>query len=434
MNLVKGPNALAGFALGVVTTVAFAALWDARAGRSSALGRDGFREALDTVLERYVDPVNEPELLAGALDHVVAGLDPHSHYLTADERKALRRRSRGGHTGLAVVMHTGDCDTALGSRTRPCRRAPRPAVGQPASPARLVRWLEVVAVEPGSPADEAGISPGDHILELRDRPVADLSSQIEVDASLVGSVGESISLRVQRRSDPKPQRVELRLSPKSSEPIKATLVEGGDGRKVAHVLVRAFRSGTGERVKKALASLERSAGASGVSGIVLDVRSNPGGEVDEALVVADLFVAGGILTRTRGRGGRVLREEKAHAVGTDERTPLVVLQDRHSASAAELLAVALSEHGRATLVGERSYGKGTVQEVHGLPDGSLLTLTIARYHSPRDHVIEGRGVAPDVRVQTPGAPGSSPDRGLEAALRVLGAALDEPSSAPRTER
>jgi carboxyl-terminal processing protease len=407
IKAVRGPKALGGFALGVVTTLAFAALWDAHAGGRSKLARDGFQEALDTVFERYVEPVNEPDLLAGALEHVVAGLDPHSHYLSADERATLRRKARGGHSGLAVVMHTQDCDSE-----RPCHDAKRAA-----------RWLEVIAVESGSPADKAGIAPGDHILELRNRSIEQLSSQLEADTLLLGAVGETMAMRVQRRGEPAPERMQLRLSAATSKTVRAHLVDAGDDRKVAHVIIRAFRSGTGEQVKKTLASLERAAGTSGLAGIVLDVRGNPGGEVDEALVVADLFIAGGILTRTRGRGGRILREEKAHANGTNDHTPLVVLQDRHSASAAELLSVALAEHGRAKIVGERSYGKGTVQEVHGLPDGSVLTLTIARYHSPKDHLIEGRGVAPDVRVQNPSAPGSGSDpgsdRGIEAALRAV---------------
>jgi carboxyl-terminal processing protease len=407
IKAVRGSKALGGFALGVVTTLAFGALWDAHAGGRSKLARDGFQEALDTVFERYVEPVNEPDLLAGALEHVVAGLDPHSHYLSADERATLRRKARGGHSGLAVVMHTQACDSE-----QPCHGAKRAA-----------RWLEVIAVESGSPADKAGIAPGDHILELRNRSVEQLSSQLEADTLLLGAVGETMAMRVQRRGEPTPERMQLRLSAATSKTVRAHLVDAGGDRKVAHVVIRAFRSGTGEQVKKTLASLERAAGAPGLAGIVLDMRGNPGGEVDEALVIADLFIAGGILTRTRGRGGRILREEKAHANGTNDHTPLVVLQDRHSASAAELLSVALAEHGRAKIVGERSYGKGTVQEVHGLPDGSVLTLTIARYHSPKDHLIEGRGVAPDIRVQNPGAPGSGfdpgSDRGLEAALQAV---------------
>lgn len=408
MKKVKGRNALGGFALGVATTlgavVGLSGIGDAEAVERSSFGREGFHEALDAVLDRYVDPVDEPRLLARGLKHVVAGLDPHSHYLTAKERKALRRRARGGRSGLAVMMKT-DADVASKGRTR---------------------RLEVVAVETGSPAAGADIEAGDHILAVRGHEVEDLLSQAEAEALLLGAVGERIEITVQRRKDPAPRTLQLELSAHHADRMGAELVEVGAGKKVAHVIIEAFRRGTGQRVKKALASLERAAGARGLSGIVLDVRGNPGGEVDEALIVADLFVDDGVLTRTRGRGGRILREEKAHAAGTDERTPLVVLQDRHSASASELLAVALSEHGRATVVGERSYGKGTVQEVRGLPDGSVLTLTIARYYSPQDRVIDGLGVAPDVRVEDLDPAGRKGNRGLEAAIDALGLGARSP--------
>jgi carboxyl-terminal processing protease len=128
-----------------------------------------------------------------------------------------------------------------------------------------------------------------------------------------------------------------------------------------------------------------------------------------------LFVAHGILTRTRGRGGRILREELAHDAGTDADTPLVVVQDRHTASAAELLTAALRDNGRAKSVGERSYGKGTVQEVLGMPDGSVLKLTIARYFSPKDTAIDGVGVAPDVELSL-----VQRTRAVDEALAVLG--------------
>ena len=136
--------------------------------------------------------------------------------------------------------------------------------------------------------------------------------------------------------------------------------------------------------------------------------------MDEALVLADRFVARGTLVRLRGRGGRLLREDRARARGTDTTTPLAVVLDRRSASAAELLAAALQDHGRARIVGERSFGKGTVQEIYGLPDGSALSVTVARYTSPKDRVVDGVGVAPDVWVE----PGADP---LAAALDQIAA-------------
>lgn len=345
------------------------------------------------MLDRYIEPVDGSALLAAALEHIVGGLDEHSHFLTAKQRKAMRDRAKGGSVGLSVHLRS-------------------------AGPG-AERGLEIVGVMPGSSADAAGLEPGDRILSVNGHQATSLSNQFEAEACLAGSVGELIAMRVQRARDPAPRKLELELEAPPKELVTGRLlaVTSPDGRehKVALVHLRAFRAGVGEAVKNKLARLRRVAGRDGVAGIVLDLRANPGGAVDEALVVADLFVADGILTRTRGRGGVILREERAHEAGTDRDTPIVVLQDRYTASAAELLTAALRGNGRAKSVGERSYGKGTVQEVLGLPDGSVLKLTIARYFSPKDEVIDGVGLKPDVAVSTS-------DRGkvLDEGLAVLG--------------
>jgi carboxyl-terminal processing protease len=281
------------------------------------------------------------------------------------------------------------------------------------------RELEVVGVLPGSAAARSGLAPGDHILEIDGLEVARLLSQVEAEAKLGGEVGEAIALRVQRRHGAKPERLDLVLDEAPRELLAAELVAvataDGAERRAAVIGLRGFGKGVGEAFKQRLEQLRRAAGPGGLAAVVLDLRGNPGGEVDEALVVADMFVAEGILTRTRGRGGRILREELAHDVGTDTDTPLVVLQDRHTASAAELLTAALRDNGRAKSVGERSYGKGTVQEIMGLPDGSVLKLTIARYFSPKDAAIDGVGVVPDVELSI-----VQRVKAVDEALAVLG--------------
>lgn len=361
--------------------------------RGARFDRETFEQALDAVLERYVEPVDDSVLLTRALKGIVGGLDGHSHFLTADERKALRDQPKDGATGLTVHLHT------------------IPGGGD--------RVLEVVGVRPGSPAAKAGLAPGDHVLEVGDADVGRVLSQIEAEARLTGEVGDVVALRVQRRDAAEPERIDLRLVATARDRLQGELLAvtnaGGRPARVARLRVRVFRRGVGDGVKRELARLRRAAGPDGLAAIILDLRGNPGGEVDEALVVADLFVADGILTRTRGRGGRILREERAHEAGTDTSTPLVVLQDRHSASAAELLTAALRDNGRAQSIGERSYGKGTVQEIMGMPDGSVLKLTIARYFSPSDQVIDGVGLDPDVPLSA-----SQRARAVDEALRVLG--------------
>jgi carboxyl-terminal processing protease len=384
-----------GFTLGAVTMAAAQAWWttpEAGAG-GRTLNRAGFDAALQTVIDRYVDPVEASPVLTETLKRVVSGLDPYSHYLTADERQTLRDRNKGGTAGMAVSLHRGEAG-------------------------RKPAWLEVTAVLPGSPAEKAGLTSGDRILAIRGQEVAYMLSQAEVETLLAGADGDTLELAVQRRQDPAPIAAQLVLTGHPKNLVEAKLVDHG-GRKFAHMRIRAFRAGTGDLFKRQLKELRRSAGKADIAGVIVDVRGNPGGDVPEAVMIADMFVPSGVLVRTRGRGGQILREERAHPAATDDAVPLVVLQDRRSASASELLAVALQDHGRARVVGERSFGKGTVQDVIGMSDGSLLTLTIARYFSPKDRLIDGNGVEPDVRVDLPPlAPGSA-DAGLQAALTQL---------------
>jgi carboxyl-terminal processing protease len=275
--------------------------------------------------------------------------------------------------------------------------------------------LEVTAVLPDSPAQRAGLQPGDHLLKIGGEEVAFLLSQAEAEALLLGSDGETIELTVQRRSDPAPASATLVLTGQPGKVVDGYLVERS-GRKLAHLRVRAFRSGTADLVKRNLKELRRAAGTE-LAGVILDLRGNPGGDVHEAVMIADMFVSEGVLVRTRGRGGNILREERAHPDGSDTDVALVVLQDHGSASASELLAVALQDHGRARVVGERSYGKGTVQDVIGMHDGSQLTLTIARYFSPKDRLIDGNGVEPDLLA--PSVLSNGIDVALESALTEL---------------
>ncbi len=386
------------FALGAVCMWAAQTLWppaEAEAG-SHALSRSGFDAALRTVLERYVDPVDASPVLTEALKRVVSGLDTYSHFLTADERAEIRQRSLGGSTGMEMQLH----------RAEPG--------------ARKLAWLEISAVFPSSPAERLGLRPGDQILKIRGHDVGFLMSQAEAAALLLGPDGETIELTVQRRGEPTPTAASIVLAGAPKNLVDARVVEHA-GRKFAHLKIRAFRAGAADRVKRSLKELNRSVGGN-LAGVVLDLRGNPGGDVPEAVMIADMFITTGVLVRTRGRGGQILREERAHPEGSDSTLPLVVLQDQRSASASELLAVALQDHGRARVVGERSYGKGTVQDVIGLHDGSLLTLTIARYFSPKDRLIDGNGVEPDVRVALPPGEPNGPDLGLQAALGDLGLA------------
>lgn len=387
---------LAGFALGVGTTALVQALIWPQAEARGRLEREAFVRAVDTVIERHVDPVDADAAYARGLQAMVEGLDDHSHYLTRDERRALTRRTRRG-VGPGLALHYARTDDDV--------------------------RVEIAAVRPDSPAAAEHLAPGDVVLEIAGRPVESLSSSAEADALLTGREGAFVELVVQRRDAPRPAVISLELARAKDARLVTSRVRrrpSGDGEALFGIVeIRAFDAGVGAAVKRAVQELQHATDGA-LAGIVLDVRGNPGGRVDEALVVADLFVASGILTRTRGRGGVIAREERAHRAGTDTDLPLVVLQDRYSASASELLSVALQEHGRAAVVGERSYGKGSVQEVMGLADGSQLTLTTARYFSPRDRRIDGQGVTPDVHVTI----GAAEARGRVGGTAHADAALD----------
>lgn len=387
-----------GFALGVVCTlVATAALEPGlRAASAPRLDRAGFDQAVEAVFSRYYEPVDEAALLSAGLSAMLGELDPHSHFLSAADRKALRRHKHSGETGLAVAM-----------RTEAASRA---------------RRLEVLAVAPDSPAAREGLRPGDAVVEIAGKSVDALASQREAELLLVGAIGDEVALLVQPVDGNGPRAVELVLARPSTKMLETAVVRDEAGRSYVHVVLRRFGAESGDAFKRAIEARRHALGKD-LAGIVIDLRGNPGGEVGEALVIADTFVADGVLMRTRGRGGRILREESAHASGTDLATPIVVLQDRHSASASELLAAALQDRGRARVVGERSYGKGTVQEVMGLPDGSVATFTIARYYSPDDRLVDGSGVTPDVAVALTGDMPvvGEKDVGVTAAIRALGA-------------
>ncbi len=380
-----------GFAAGTCFGLALACLAQvipAEAAKRS-LDRQTFDRALTSVLDRHVDPTDEHRVLTTALKAAVANLDRHSSYVTRAERQATKTKGTTGFSGMFVHFDR-----------------PRPQVAA---------TVEVAAIYPNTPAARAGLRPGDHILEINGQSTAYLSTHSDVERALAGRPGSVIRVVAQRPGQAANQ-VTFALAGADRATVTGKLHSEGP-RTLGVITIHAFRPGTGEQFRSQLAALERKAGGH-LDGVLLDLRNNPGGEVSEAVIVADTFLSKGLIVRTRGRHGRILREERARLDGTDSRTPVVILQNRFSASASELLAAALQDHKRARVVGERSFGKGTIQQVEGLPDGSLLTLTVARYYSPKDRRIDGRGVDPDVAVATAEAPGAT-DPWLVAGLKTL---------------
>jgi carboxyl-terminal processing protease len=317
----------------------------------------------------YVDPVSRARLLQGAIKGMVAELDPHSSFLPAEDYKIFEADTKGEFGGIGVEVDFQN------------------------------ETVVVIAPIEGSPADRAGIVPGDRIVAIDGAPVRGQSMQ-DLVRRMRGKPGTKVVVSINR--DP-PEGATAAASEKVTHltllreviqvaSVASKLLDGN----VAYVRIKQFQSGTHDELVAAVGKLRTEARAA-FSGVILDLRNDPGGLVDEASAVADEFLDGGVIYTTRHRGVTV-DEVSAGGGGALTRERAVVLLNEFSASAAELVAGALQDHKRATVVGARSFGKGSVQTIIDLPSGSGLRLTTMRYYTPRGHAIQAQGVTPDVEV------------------------------------
>jgi carboxyl-terminal processing protease len=353
---------LAGAAVIFLAAGAGAAQPDAAARpRSPFAELDLLAKALAYVQGNYVEEVDDARLVRGAVRGMLAGLDSHSRFLSPAELREWEQ----GDNGL-------------------------PGIGLEVE-AREQR-LVVISPVPGSPAAAAGIRPGDSILRIDGRPTATMSPE-SARLGLRGPAGTAVTLSLLPRGEVQARDLTIVRRLDSAPVVESRRLDPGLG----YVRVRRFSGGVAAALRQAVERFS-AAGDGGLDGLVLDLRGNPGGLVDEATRTADLFLADGLIVRTVGRGGRVLKEERARRLGTFTGFPMVCLVDEGSASAAEIVAAALQDQRRAAVVGARSYGKGSVQSVIRFGDGSAIVLTVARYLTPSGRSIEGQGVVPEQTV------------------------------------
>jgi carboxyl-terminal processing protease len=338
------------------------------------------------VKSEYVEPVTEDQLDLAAAEGVVASLDPHSAFLDAAEYEAMRVSTSGHYSGVGLEVAEQDG--------------------------------KVVVVTPieGSPADKAGVRAGDVLLEIDGRAVepARLEDAIE---RMRGFVGSKVHLVMSRAGEPEPLQFELARSDVHVRTVRAEPLPGRYG----YVRITHFNDSTPRDLGRQLAQLQA---AQPLAGLVLDLRGNPGGVLESAVGVADDFLDSGVIVRAEGRTADSRFEMSASGGDLLHAAPLVVLVDRGSASGAEIVAGALRDHGRATLMGERTFGKGSVQTVVPLRDGLALKLTTSRYFTPSGASIHDRGIDPDVALAGTQAPASAPrdaasDPAVQAALQYL---------------
>ncbi len=375
---------LAGFCAGALGVLALEAA--ASAGGLDPLYRklEVLAQVMSQIDAQYIDPVAPEALIYSAAKGAARALDEHSAFYTPEEYQDLIDATEGEYAGIGITL-----DWTF-------------------EPPRIA---EVLA---GSPAARGGLGAGDELFAIDGVAVTDANLE-SVETKLRGPVGSKVVLTVRRKGREDPWTFTLTRSWLRIAPIEARLLAGG----VVHVKVRSFSRRVAIDLAAALAR-ERKA-----RGVVLDLRGNPGGLFGEALAVADLFLHEGLVVKVVGREGRVLESYEAQELGHELDLPLAVLIDGESASAAEIVAAAFADRGRARLFGARSYGKGSVQSVFDLADGSGLKLTVARYFSPSGKQIDARGIEPDEAV--PEVLGK--DAPLEAALvwlqhRNLGVATE----------
>ncbi len=354
---------LATLALLPATTAGLAAV-DARSGPQ--FGK--LMAIYQLVKANYVDPVDDDKLLKGAIEGMLSSLDPHSSYLDGTQLQRLETMIDGNYSGLglSVVMNDGA--------------------------------VKVVSPMRGSPAEKAGIKAGDYITHIDGK----LYYEGDIDdavAKMRGAAGSSVKLTIFREGRDAPFDVDVTRGVISLEPVTSKL----DGT-VGVITVNEFSRDVGKFVNAAIAKMriEVQAGAGRkLTGLVLDLRSNPGGSLDEAVALSDLFIDSGDIVSQRGRVANENQYYHAETVfpgDVAKGLPLIVLVDAGSASASEIVAGALQDHHRGLIMGERTFGKGSVQSLIPLDHGSAIKLTTARYFTPSGHSVQEGGIEPDIRV------------------------------------
>jgi carboxyl-terminal processing protease len=324
-----------------------------------------FARALSHIEGAHVEQPDQDELIYGAIRGMVRTLDPHSTFMDPEEYRILTSDTQGQFGGIGVEIDVRD------------------------------GWLTVHGVFEGGPADRAGMLPGDRFLTIagqraRDMPISDAVRIMR------GEPGTNVEVTVRREGADEGVRLTLTREIIHVDAVEARILPD----RIVHIQLKAFQESTTEELRRALdTAVERTASSGGVRGILLDMRRNPGGLLDEAVRVSDEFLEEGVIVSTRGRGGRLLSEASARRSGTRPSWPIVVLVDNFTASAAEIVAGALRDHGRAIVVGSRTWGKGSVQHIIDLPDGSALKLTVARYYTPSGRSIQAEGIEPDVEIE-----------------------------------
>jgi len=377
---------------------------EATAGRTGLPWQEAslFAEVYERIKRDYVDEVDDHALMEKAIRGMVAALDPHSAYLDSQEFDEIRLSTMGSYPGVGIEVAAGG---------------------------GMVKILRPID---GSPAQRAGLRAGDQIVRIDGTDIgADLAGAI---ARMRGASGSVVQLSVRRDGSPELLEFALRREQVEVHSVLAESLEPGFG----YVRITTFSETTAQDVARAISRLKRD-NPGGIQGLLLDLRNNPGGVLEAGVAVADDFLSSGVIVTADGRTPEARFRMDASHGDLINGAPIVVLVNAASASASEIVAGALKDHGRALLVGRKTYGKGSVQTVLPLSHGGAVKLTTSRYFTPSGASIHGKGIVPDVLEDGPGEPpaelsadkAQGPLTERDADVRLALAVLKERARTPR---
>ncbi len=355
-----------------------------------------FGDVLSLIQSSYVEEVNVDNLVRGAVNGMVHTLDPHSNYLTPEMLKQVEVETKGVFGGLGIEIGIKDA------------------------------LLTVIAPIEDTPAARAGLQAGDKIIRIEKESTKNMTVMDAVKL-LRGEPGTKVTITIMRESAPEPKTYTITRDIIKIKSVKSRVMEDGIG----YIRLAQFQQDSHQEVNRALQEFLK--GKDGLKGLVLDLRNNPGGLLDQAVKVADEFIESGLIVYTDGRVEAQKTKYSARKEGTYTGFPIVVLVNAGSASASEIVAGALQDHGRAIIIGQRTFGKASVQTILPLEDGSALRLTTARYFTPNGRSIQAKGIEPDIVVSdgrevAGNHPGPMREKDIERHLR--GEGEEEPGAVP----
>ncbi len=321
-----------------------------------------FNEVFDMVKKNYVEEVDSTTLIQGAINGMIRSLDPHSSYMTPELYKEMEVETQGQFGGIGIEITI------------------------------LKDVLTVVSPIEGTPAFTAGVKPGDQIIRIDGKSTKDITT-MEAVKKLRGPKNTKVTITIMREGITSPQDIVLTRAIIQVKSVRYKIFEDG----IAYVRIASFHERTSDDVRKALRDLNDKVRP--MKGLVLDLRNDPGGLLLQAIEVADMFLSSGVIVSTRGRTKNMETKSVARNDMSEITCPIVVLVNEGTASAAEIVAGALQDNGRALVVGTQTFGKASVQTIIALEDGSALKLTTGRYYTPSGRSIQAEGITPDIVVK-----------------------------------